>query len=206
VVAAIGASGLTGAVGFGTIWWQQRHIDDRKAIGKKELAYRQLIAHSLSFSIRASALRNAMEMRSGLAEGMNVVTGIRRALDPLEFHDWLAQGFAPINEAWSTIEVIGIPEAVLAATKLVDACADLVGVATQAGQARGKAATAVKGLSWTSEQQNALETATQRVTEERQAFIRLAREETGTDAVVPRLEQAQPDELTSATTAPPASD
>src|SRR5205807_2134102 len=116
----------------------------------------QLIAHSLSFTIRAGALRNAMQVRSGFGEGFDVATRTRKPLDPLEFHDWFAQGTTPINEAWSIIEVIGTPEAVRTATDLMDACADLVGIATQAGEARRKVATAVKGLAWTPEQQKAL--------------------------------------------------
>jgi hypothetical protein len=196
VVAAIGASGLTGLSGFGTIWWQQRRLDRREAQAKKEQAYSQLIAHSLSFTIRAGALRNAMQMRSGLGEGLDVVTGTRKPLDPLEFHDWFAQGTGPINEAWSTIEVIGTPDAVRAATALVDACADLVGIATRPGEARGKVATVVKGLAWTPAQQNALDEATKRVMKERSAFIRICRLEMGRDFVEHELATTEPKELT----------
>lgn len=66
-----------------------------------------------------------------------------------------------------------------AATDLVDACADLVGVATEAGTARSKLGTAVRGLAWTPEQQDALATSTAAVITARDAFITIAREELG---------------------------
>lgn len=206
VVAALGASGLTGLSGIGTIWWQQRRVDRREAKAKKEQAYSQLIAHSLSFTIRAGALRNAMQMRSGLGEGIDVATRTRKPLDPLGFHDWFARGTAPINEAWSIIEVIGTPEAVRAATDLMDACADLVGVATQAGEARGKVATAVKGLAWTPEQQKAFDDMTKRVMQERSAFIRVARAEMGRDIVDRELSTTEQKQLSSAPAETPSAD
>jgi hypothetical protein len=199
VVAALGASALTGGLGFGTIWWQQRRADRAAALAKKSAAYQQLIAHSLSFTIRASTLRTVMQLRSGLGEGLDVAMRLRRALDPLEFHDWFAEGFAPINEAWSTIQIVGSCEAVQAATDLVNACADLVGVATEAGAARSKIGTAVKGLAWTQEQQDALVTSTAAVITAREAFITIARAELGSDAVaLPSTAEEQHAELARA--------
>ena len=140
-----------------------------------------------------------MQLRSGLGEGLDVAIRLRRALDPLEFHDWFAEGFAPINEAWSTIEIVGSPNAVLAATDVVDACADLIGVASQAGAARGKIGTAILGLAWTPEQQDALATSTEAVVTAREAFITIARAELGSDAVaLPSRADEQDSELTSA--------
>jgi hypothetical protein len=124
-----------------------------------------------------------MQVRSGLNEGIDVAVGLRRAADPMELHDWLAQDFIPLNEAWSAVQVVGSPDAVRAATALLDACADLLGVATQPGEARGKMATALKGLAWTAQQADALDEARGVVVGARTAFIRIARAELGSEVV-----------------------
>jgi hypothetical protein len=189
-VAAIGSSALTGAVGFGTIWWQQRKRDKAAAVSEMSETYHQLIAHSLSFVIRARTLRNAIQARSGLREGLDVTLGIRPPLDPFEFHDWFAQGFEPINQAWSKIEMIGSPEAVEAATQVLDACADIVAMATQPGAGRGKIATTLGGVQWTAEQEHALEAVAKRVLKHRREFIRIARADLSMPVVSPATDLA----------------
>jgi predicted negative regulator of RcsB-dependent stress response len=52
VVAALGASILTGIFGFGGILWQQHRASQAAAAQEKSAAYHQLIARSLSFSAR----------------------------------------------------------------------------------------------------------------------------------------------------------
>lgn len=146
VVAALG----TGIIGFGGIVWQQWHRDCVAAETEKRDAYHQMIAGALSFSIRTKALRETMRIRSGLGDRLDVdlrvrprrpmemVLRSRTPLDPMELHDWLAQGYEPINQAWSRIEIIGSAEAVKVATQLLNACADVVNVATEMGSARGR--------------------------------------------------------------------
>jgi hypothetical protein len=152
VAAALGSSLLTGGLGFGGLWWQQRHRDQVADRVEKGESYHQMVAQSLPFTIRASALRITMRTRSGLGEGVDVFLRLRRPSDPMELHDWLAQGFEPINLAWSKIQMIGSAEAVAAANKLLDACADVVTVATEFGRARGRVASTLAGLRWTPEQ------------------------------------------------------
>jgi hypothetical protein len=183
VVAAVGASALTGAAGFGTVWWQQHGSGQAADLARKRAAYHQLTSRSLSFSLRATTLRAAMEARSGLGEGIDVTLGLREPTDPLALHDWLARDSDPIYEAWSSVQVLGSVEAVDAATKLVDACAELVSVATRPGEGRGKLTSAFRGLAWTAEQEHALQAATERMADARQAFVTLARAELGPNAV-----------------------
>ena len=191
MVAALGAGGITGLLGFGTVWWQQRHRDQAEAAGRRHAAYLAMISHSAAFMTRAAALRTMMQARSGLKEGVDIVAGIRKPLDPLDLHDWIAQDYAPLNEAWSRVEIAGSAHAVRAATTLLDACGEMLGLATAAGEAHGKLASAVKGVAWTSQQQKALERATQRVAKSRHDFIALARKELALETV------AFPVELTS---------
>jgi hypothetical protein len=185
VVAALGSSLLTGGAAFGTIWWQERQRRTVDVLAGRDGAYLQLISSSLSFLIRARTLRDAMRARSGLGEGIDVALRIRQPLDAFSFHDWFSQGFDPVNQAWSKVELIGSPEAVNAATELMDACADLVAVAGSYGSARGRLGTAFRGIEWTAEEQEALQAEVERLVSCRTAFIRIARQEGGRTVIAP---------------------
>jgi hypothetical protein len=148
VVAALG----TGVIGFGGVLWQQFRRDRRAALTEKSDAYYRLIAHCLSFAVRAGTVRNAMRVRSGLNERLDLALRLRRPLDPMEVHDWFAQGYEPMNQAWSTIQVVGSVDAVRVAKELMDACADMVALAGELGRARGPFGTYLRGLEWTSDQ------------------------------------------------------
>ena len=189
VVAALGASLLTGFFGFGGIWWQQHQLNKAAETQEKSLVYHQLISRSLSFAFRATTLRNAMKIRSGLKEGVDVTFGYRKPSDPLELHDWLSSDFDPINEAWSKIQMIGTAESVDSATELLDACGDLIAIATTPGAGRGKVSTAFKGIAWTAEQEEALQAAIKRVTRCRESFIKIARRDLGNAFVILPLER-----------------
>jgi hypothetical protein len=191
VVAALGASLLTGGFGFGGIWWQQHRLGRAAAVQEKAVAYHQLISHSLSLAARASTLRNVMQTRSGLKEGVDVTFRLRRPFDPMELHDWLVKDFEPINDAWSKVQMIGTVASIDSATQLLDACADLIGIATTPGTAHGKMTSTVKGIAFTTEQQEALQAATKHVAETREAFIVVIREELGKEAAVLPLERAE---------------
>ena len=191
VVAALGASALTGVFGFGGLTWQQRRRDRSEAAMMKAAAYHEMIARSLSFLIRARVLRTTMQARSGISEGIDLLTGARKPLDPMELNDWLARDFDPINNAWTMVEIRGSEEAIGVASQLILACGDLVGLATEMGEAHGRVASAVKGLKWTPEQEAALTEATARVGQERTAFIKIARRELGNPAV-PEIAEIEP--------------
>jgi hypothetical protein len=147
-----------------------------------------------------------MQVRSGLKEGIDVATRLRRPVDPMELHDWLAQDFVPMNQAWSTIQMIGSAEGLRVATNLLDACADLVRIATESGEAHDKLTSAFKGLDWTAEQQNALQETTKRVVKEREALISVARKELGAEIVVLPLGSAEQHAGTNEVLKDPGSD
>jgi hypothetical protein len=204
VVAALG----TGVIGFGGLWWQQGHRDHASAEAKRTDAYHQMIAESLYFSIRAHSLRTTMGARSALSDRLGFELRLRRRdppemtlrsrapVDPLQLHDWIGQGFQPVNQAWSLIEIIGSAEAVAAATSLLDACADVVKIATEIGGANGPIRSNVLGMRWTAAQDRSLDEATQLVAQRRRAFVRVARKELTTERrpgwshVVRRLDHA----------------
>jgi hypothetical protein len=182
VIAALGASGLTGAIGFGALAWQQRRIDRSAQAAAQTQAHRLLIEHSLSFTMLANTLRQTAEVRAGLSDGLEAALGIRRPLDPLVLYDRLAAVFGPVNTAWTTIKVSGALETVQLADHLVRACADLLEVAGEVGTARGRIRTKLRGPRWTIEQRNALQTAIELVMTERQTFIAHVRNEHATEA------------------------
>jgi hypothetical protein len=66
VVAALGASFLTGIIRFGGIWWQQRRLARAAVVQEKSVAYHLLIAHSLSFfySGEHASQRHAVSVRT----------------------------------------------------------------------------------------------------------------------------------------------
>ncbi len=109
----------------------------------------------------------------------------------MEVHDWFAQGYEPMNQAWSKIQVVGSVDAVRVAKELMDACADMVALAGELGRARGPFGTYLRGLEWTSDQQEALEATTNRMIGHRGALIELARKEFG-HAPVPNGELPPP--------------
>jgi hypothetical protein len=194
VVAAIGASFLTGGFTWGVSWWQERRRDRAATIQERAAAYHELTSRSLSFIARVNSLRNAMQSRSGLKEGVDITLRYRRPVDALEIHDWLTKDFEPINNAWSRIQLLGTAAAIDAATQLLNACGDVVGAATSLGRARGKIASTVIGLAWTEDQQEELQAANKRAVAEREAFIKVARKELGAEKVTLPSERAnQPD-------------
>src|SRR5258708_19539386 len=119
VIAALGASFLTGGFTWGVSWWQERRRDRASTMLEKAAAYHELISRSLSFTARASALRNAMQARSGLKEGVDVTFRLPHPADPLELHDWIAGDFEPINNPWSRIQLIRTPPPIHAAPHLL---------------------------------------------------------------------------------------
>jgi len=90
VVAALGASFLT-VLGFlGVVTLQERLRDkatDRDALGAG--GHRD-VSRSTAVATRAQAMGETMKLRSGLGEGVDVATHLRKPADPLEIHDWMA--------------------------------------------------------------------------------------------------------------------
>lgn len=164
VVAALGASLLTGVFTWGVNWRDRRHRARTADRDEKSAAYHQFISRSLSFSIRAQALHTILRARTSLTNRTDVDVALRipQPLDMMQLHDWLAEDFAPINDAWSKIQMIGSHEVVEVSTQLLDACADLVGVAIAPNAA---------------EQQEALPAIVKRVIHNREAFIKVTRKE-----------------------------
>src|SRR5438067_13583792 len=111
VIAALGASALTGIVAFGLEWWRSYRADKSARAERRSRAYSMLLTRSTVIAHLASDLHLAMEFKSGLREGFNVTMGIQKALNPLELADRLRAELQPLYEAWSEVWVVGSKEA-----------------------------------------------------------------------------------------------
>jgi hypothetical protein len=75
VVAALGASLLTGGFGFGVVWWQAQQAKKSALSERRSRAYSMLLVQSASVMRMARGIHVTMEYRSGLREGLNVLSG-----------------------------------------------------------------------------------------------------------------------------------
>lgn len=152
VVAALGASFLTGLAALGVTAfreWLGGRAADRDAL---DAAVTEMLSRSMGISLRANTMAHTMRLRSGLGEGIDVLTHHRKPLDPLEFHDWLAQDQAPLNASWSVIWARGNQETIRRANALLAACTDLTGAGTSiqaAATLRQRLKRNVVGSTWT---------------------------------------------------------
>jgi hypothetical protein len=130
VIAALGASALTGAASLWVTWYRE-HLRG-KATRRDELAaaVTEMLSRSMAVMMRAQAIGQQMRLRSGLIEGFDVTLKIRKPADVQEFHDWLAVDYSPLSAAWSLIWTRGDQETIRLANQLLDACGTILGSAT----------------------------------------------------------------------------
>jgi hypothetical protein len=103
VIAALGASFLTGLASLGVVAfqeWRRRAAGERDAL---QAAVVELLARSLQLALRGDTMRVMMKVRSGLKEGLQVTMRHRVPVDPMQLHDWMAQDWTPLNSALSEI-------------------------------------------------------------------------------------------------------
>jgi hypothetical protein len=178
LVAALGASALTGLSTLGVMWFQETKrakADDADALGRAVIEF---LARSLALAMRVRTIANAIVVRSGLGEGLDVALRVRKPLEVLEFHDWLHQDWAPLNAAWSGLWARGDQELVSSANILMTRCHELIDAATATGTpttATAKARRIVVGEQWTPEQTAAIEEAMRAFGLARREFTAVAR-------------------------------
>ncbi|WP_147437484.1 hypothetical protein [Micromonospora musae] len=190
VVAAIGASLLTGLATFGVLWVQRRWSARDAAQQERIAAYQDLLARTMTLALRADTVRQTMRFRSGLAEGLSITLRQRRPLDSFELHDWLSEDWRPVSDAWSQVHVVGSQQAIDVADRLLDACGDLLAAATAFDQSRNSFMRVVRGEAPSDEQAEPYQAALRRMAGERVALARLARDEAGNEKVVFAFDRA----------------
>lgn len=131
VFAALGGSALTGMATLGITWfreWLRGRAADRDTLGQ---AITQMLSQSMAVMMTVQAMGQTMRIRSGLGEGLDVATRLRKPADPMELYGWLAKEIAPLNEAWSVIWLRGDQGTIRLANELLNACSEVIGEGTQ---------------------------------------------------------------------------
>ncbi len=177
VIAALGSSFLTGLVAFGLEWWRSYRADKSARAERRSRAYSMLLTRSIVISQLASDLHFTMEVRSGLGAGVNLL----KPLDPLELADRLRAEAQPLYEAWSEVWVVGSKEAISEANDLVAQCGDVMGAATQRGEARSEFLRRIAGEKWTQEQLDKWQEELHSLAEARRRLGVIARREAGVE-------------------------
>ena len=124
-----------------------------------------------------------MEYRSGLREGLNVLSGKYKALDPLELARWQITEMQPLWEAWSEVWAVGSEEAIAEANDLINKCGEAIGAGAQRGQGRPMWLQALAGEKWTPEQLDQWQAEERTLAVPRKRFGEIARKELGVEAV-----------------------
>jgi hypothetical protein len=125
VIAALGASALTGLASLGVVAFQEWRRDKAANQAALRAAIAELLARSLAFTLRAQTLASTGRNRSGPTEVLDVLMYHRKPIDFPEMHDWMAQDWTPLNVALSAIWIRWDQEGVRLANDLVGKCADL---------------------------------------------------------------------------------
>lgn len=130
VAAALGASVLTAGATLGIDWWRMRR--EASASRKRELtqACATLVTGAHKMSIRASAVKEMMIMRSGIWEGVDVALHHRKPLDPTTLVEYMQVDMAPMLDAQATIWILGDQQLIAGASGIILAAAEVVSKST----------------------------------------------------------------------------
>jgi ribosomal protein L5 len=85
IVAALGASLFTGLASLGVVSlqeWLRNRAADRDVLVNAVTA---MLSRSMAVMMRAQAIHQQMQLRSGLKEGLDVTLRLRKPADVLEF-------------------------------------------------------------------------------------------------------------------------
>lgn len=186
ITAALGASFLTAFGSLGVVWVQESRRRKASDLAALRAAVTELLARSLAVAMRARALGEAMKIRSGLKEGVDVTMRNRKPVDPLEVHDWMAQEVIPLNSALAELWTRDDQEGIRLANDVVNKCAELLGVSTArqpASDGLGRVRRMVAGERWTPEMIAETERAVRELAQARKKFAEHARIRLGEAAV-----------------------
>jgi hypothetical protein len=152
LIAALGASALTGLVGFGLSWLQTRREAKTVRWQSRRSAYSRLLAATAMVVHDADTLHLMMQSRSGIGEGVDVVLHYRKPIEAVDLHELVHPTMTALHEALADVWTVGTPQAVRFANVAADGSAEVMRAATESGQARSELGTRLRGVKWTDEQ------------------------------------------------------
>lgn len=179
VIAALGASALTGLVALGLDALRARRRDREKLNERRVHAYSEIISHASSFALAAGAMHLTAQVRSGFVEGLDIVLRHRKPIEPLDLHDWLMKELGPMLDAMAEIWVVGTPEAVVAANELMKKCNNVLELGANRGASGSSLVRFLVGEKWTSVQADSFQEAIDEMSEARKRLAEVARVENG---------------------------
>lgn len=179
VIAAVGASGLTVLGSFWINHWQTGRREASQLASARRAAYARLLAVTGLMVHSGWMLRVTMEMRSGLAEGVDVALHLRKPIEGSDVDNWLRRDLEPLYAAWSEVWTIGSAQGVAVANDIVDCVGALIGGATNRGESRSGLAARLLGEKWTDEQVRQWLEVADVLGEKRRYLAALARDEVG---------------------------
>lgn len=184
VLAAIGASLLTGSLAVGLDLLRRRADRDDARHGHRREAYLDFLSRSADVIFVAGSIRLTMQLRSGLSEGINVTTRQLKALDPWEFMRELRDEVTgPLNHAWSQVWLFGTGQSIQAANKVMAMTGEVLGTASRTGTARSGFARWLHGVKWTADEETAFNASLRDFAVARKQFADIARHELGSEVV-----------------------
>jgi hypothetical protein len=125
VIAALGASLLTGVFSVGVVWFQQWKRERAASAAALEQALQEVLARSWSIAMRVGTMTSAAQLRTpAVDDNLRVLLRMRRPLDHFELHDWLAQDWAPMVDAMAVIWARGNQRAIQLANAVVNCCGE----------------------------------------------------------------------------------
>jgi hypothetical protein len=186
LIAALGASALTGLASLGVVWLQEWRRGKARNEDALRASVQELLTRSMGVATRARAMGELMRIRSGLKEGFDVAMRHRKLVDLFELHDWLAQDIAPMNAALSQIWTRDSQEGIRLANEVVSKCMDLLGTNTtkqQTGNGWERMRRWAAGERWTPEMIAEANSAMQQLAHARKRYAEHARARFGLDVV-----------------------
>lgn len=179
VIAALGASALTGLVTLGLDERRARRQRCEGLTDRRVHAYSRMISHAASFTLAAGAMHFTAQVRSGLTEALDIVLHHRKPVEPLDLHDWLMRELGPMLDAMAEIWVVGTPQAVVAANELMKKCNKVLELGTNRGESGSPLMRYLIGEKWTSAQMDSFQEAIDGMSEARKKLAEVARIEMG---------------------------
>jgi hypothetical protein len=129
-IAGLVGAGITAVASLGVAGIQSRltrNREDRAALSK---AYVTMMDVTLRLALRANALRDTKQFRSGMREVVNLLWRFTKPLDPMQLHDWMAGDTAGLSAAQAEIWTGGDAVGIKLTNDLVAASMDVLSEAT----------------------------------------------------------------------------
>ncbi len=173
VIAALGASFLTGVAGFGLELIRDALGVEHEQVRRRREAYVEFLIAAASQLAMLSTLREMRKLATGAFRFNELIK------DPIAFLREYNREAMVLFEAWTKVWLSGSQEAIEAANRFVDATVPATEAASATGKARHVILSRLLGEGWTEQQQKDYADALRNIGRLRIEFAKVARRELG---------------------------